>query len=178
MIREREAQTTIDNAIRIARKTHVEGETLTPTDIGIDDITDIQEAIDVWRTADHMLKAIRQVKTAAGAQLASLLGEGGAAMVGDTVIRYEQGRKERCIDPDGLAAYATNELFERRVRIADIVTPDKMKVSWMSDAVRDTFHEWIDDDGPSLTEKPRGKSPLFLQGLKDGDVIIKEERHE
>ena len=169
---------TVRDALRVAEKTRYEDEPVTPCDIGIDDIVDIDEAIGVWRAADRQLAAARQIKAAAGEQLATLLGVGGAAMIGDTVVRYRLGRKERCIDPDGLAAYTMNELFERRVRLTDVANPAYLKKSWMDPAVRDTFFEWVDDQEPSLSETPRGKAPKFLQQLSDGDVIVKEDTNE
>ncbi len=173
MMRERVAHNTITQAIQTARRVHVEDEALTPEDIGIDDVTDVDEAIDLWREADQTLRALKAVKAAAGAQLATLLGDGGAVAVGDVIVRYRLGRKERCHDSDGLAAYATNELVERRVRLLDVTNPAYMKRGWMDTAVRDTFFEWVTDEHAALTETPRGKAPKFLQGLKDGDVFVK-----
>ena len=174
--RDRTATATVRNGLDTAQRIHVEGEPFTPDDMGIDDIVDIDEAVDVWRAADRQLRAAKQVKAAAGIQLASLLGTGGAAMIGDTVVRYKLGRTERCHDPDGFTAYCTNEIVERRVKLGDVINPSYAKKSWMDPAVRDTFYEWVDDEAPSLTETPRGKAPKFLQHLQDGDVFVKQPK--
>jgi len=168
---------TVRAALDIAERIHVEGEELTPDDIGIADITDMTEAITVWRAAQRQSAAAKQVKDAAAMKLAELLGDGGAAAVGDVIVRYRLGRKERCIDKLGALEYASDAIRQDYVPLGDVVNPDYMKRSWMSQAVRDTFYEWYDDEYPRLSETPRDRAPKFLQDLADGDVFTKETDH-
>jgi len=116
-------------------------------------------------------QAAKQVSRVAGEQLASLLGEGGAAAYGDSIIRYKKRRTERCIDPDGFTDYLTVEVKGDRVDLGDVLNPNQAKRTWMQPAVRETFFEW--EEGPAgLTITPLAKAPKWLQGLNDGEVVI------
>lgn len=160
----------LDVAARVA----YEGEPLTPEDLEIE-TSDIAGALDLYGEAQRQAAAARAVVKATGTQLARLLGVGGAAGYGDSILRYKVGRKERCHDPAGVIAYLTDEISAGRVDLSDVVNPRYVKKAWMTPASRDTFYEWVDDDEPSLSMVPRSKAPKWLQDLGDGEVIVKED---
>ena len=159
----------VRDALDIVERIHVEGEPVTPNDLGFDDYTDEQDAIDLWRRAKRQEAAAKLVAQAAGAQLASLLGEGGAARIGDRVVRYARKRTERCIDPDGAAAYITQKLSDGDVEFSEVVNPQYAKRAWMDDAARSTFYDWEDGD-EALSDVALDRAPKFLQALEDGEV--------
>ena len=141
-------------------------------DLDLDQIEDIDEALDMYRQAAMHAQAAQAVKTATGAQLAVLLGEGGAACYGTNILRYRQGSKEVCIDPDGAAGYTATEIAAGRVRLDAVVNPTYMKRGWMSEAMRDTFYERVDEEA-KLTDMPIGKAPKFLRDMTDGEIRIR-----
>ena len=162
----------------VAEMTHSEDMRLTTFDLDLDDITDPHAALAIWRAADRQAKAAKLVKDVAGIRLAELLGNGGAAAAGDIIVRYKQCRKERCTDPEGFTAYVTRAVVDGDVKLDAVWSANTAKRTWMPEAVRDTFFEWVEDDTPRLTEVPRLKAPKWLQSLADGDVIIKEHTDE
>ena len=160
----------VRRALDRAESVRFEGDKLTPSDLNWDDIDDIPEALDVWRHAKMQETAAKQVARVAGERLASLLGEGGAVGYGDSIVRFKKKRTETCIDPDGASRYMEDELANGRVQLIDIVNPNYVKRSWMSEAARDTFYRWESGDAVvSIT--PRDKAPKWLANLKDGDVL-------
>lgn len=160
----------VRRALDRAESVRFEGDKLTPSDVGWDDIDDIPEALDVWRHAKMQETAAKQVARVAGERLASLLGEGGAVGYGDSIIRYKKQRAERCIDPDRMIQYLTVQVKSDFVDLGDVVNPQYVKRSWMDPVVRETFYEWEDKE-PGLTVTPRDRAPKFLQDLKDGEVL-------
>ncbi len=162
---------TIRKDVEVVLRIHVEGEPLLPDDLGYDEIDDMDEAIDVWRRAQRYAHAAKLVADTAGVRLAELLGEGGAARIGDSIVRFRVKKTERCINPDGFAAFLTGEVKGDRVDIANVLNPNDAKRTWMSEATRDTFFEWHHDDHPSLTVTPIDKAPKYLQALEDGAAI-------
>jgi len=149
---------------------HTEGEPLSTEDLDLHTVDDALEMVELWRAAKRQADAARQVLTTCGTRLAELLGDGGAAAIGDNIVRYGLGRTEKCIDPEGVAAYLQQAVASGEVQVGDVVNPTYVKRSWMSDAVRDTFYQWVDDDAPKVTVVPRDRAPKFLLNLSDGEV--------
>ena len=156
----------------VAERTAHEGDGYTPDDFGIDDIDDIDEAVDLWRAAERQAAAARAVVEAAGIQLAELLGDGGAARIGPSIVRYRVASKERCVDPDGWSAVMTARIVDGDITAGDVVNPNSAKKGSMTAAVRDTFYTRDYDDHPSLAVMPVDKSPKFLQALAEGETIL------
>ena len=113
-------------ALDVVERIHVEGEEVTPDDIGLD-TDNPHEAITAWRKAQIQAAAARQVEKAAGQRVAQLLGVGGAARIGDQIVRYHTGWKERCINPKGFAAYLTGQVKSDLVDLADVFNPSYAK---------------------------------------------------
>ena len=161
---------TIADLVDVVAKVHVEGEPVTTQDLGFDELEDVQAMVQVWREAKMHADAARVVLQTAGVRLAELLGQGGAAAIGDTIVRYTVKQTERCIDPDLFIAYVTDRVHTGDLDLGDVVNANYVRKSWMPSPVRDTFFEKIDDDVPSLVLVPRDRAPKFLQGLRDGEV--------
>ena len=160
----------VRDCLDVADSLRHEGEALTPGDLDFDEITDTVEMLLVWQAAKTQEAAAIRVARVAGEQLASLMGKGGVVVQADSVIRYKQKLEERCTDPKGLMAYATVGIADGSVRLEDVVTASAMKRTWMSEAVRDTFHEWVDKPA-GLTVRPKGKAPKWIQALDEGTII-------
>lgn len=152
-----------------------EGEAPTPEDFELDAIDTAMDALKVWRAADRQLQAAKRVREAAGVRLAQLLGDGGAAAIGDNIVRYRVSKAWKCVDPEGWNAFVGNRIMNEELEPLEIVNPDYAKRTWMGDAVRDTFYELVEDDHPSLTIVPRDRAPKFLQDLGDGEVLVRRK---
>ena len=157
----------------VAERFEGEGEGFTPTDFNLEDSDDLDEALALWRRAQRQARAAKVIVQVCGEVVAGLLGEGGAARIGPDIVRYQVGRTERCIDPDGFSAYTTAAIINGDVRLGDVFNPSYAKRSWMPTAVRDTFYEWVADVEPSLKVIPVDKSPKYLQALSDGEATVK-----
>ena len=72
----------------------------------------------------------------------------------------------------GFTEYVTRQVAAGEVRLSAVFNPNQAKKSWMSEAVRDTFFEKVDNDEPGLVEIPVVKAPKFLQGLESGGVLF------
>ena len=160
-------------ALQVVTKVHTEGDPVTPADVDLDLIENVPDAILTYRAAKAQARYAQQVAGAAGQRLAELLGEDGAARVGDDVLRYRVPRSERCLDPGGVVAYLTTEIKGDRVDLADVINPTYIKRSWMSDAVRQTFYVWEEGDHPTLATTIADKAPQWLTKLlpSDGDYL-------
>ena len=165
----------VRRALDTADLVRFEGDKLTPADVDWDRVDDMDEAVTLWRFAQTQLVAARQVSKVASEQLASLLGEGGAYGYGDSVVRFKKKRTERCIDPERFIRYLTMQVKSDFVDLADVVNPSYAKRSWMDQAVRDTFYEWVDGE-PGLTVTPIDRVPKWLQGINDGEIV--QGKHE
>jgi len=156
-------------ALEVARRIVHEGD-YTPDDFDLNQIDDTMEALDALQRAGTQVQAAKTVEAMAKQRVAELLGEGGAARLGETIFRYQVGRSEHCFDPDGAAAYLTTKIRDGELSVDKIVNPQYAKRSALSQAERDTFYEWVDDDAPSLKAVPVDRAPKFLQTLNDGEV--------
>ena len=161
----------VHDAVSVFRKTHVEGEALTTSDLALDQVDNLAEAVRCWEAADELLRAAKIVKAVTAVRVGQLLGEGRATRSGNRILRYKINRKERCIDPDGAIDYLMTSVKRDGVNLADVVNPNDLKRSWMSDAMRQTFYEWVPDDEPTVTATAIEYAPKFLQELDDGDVV-------
>ena len=162
----------LKDALDVASLVRFEDDKLTPADLDWNLIDDVDEALDVWRHAKMQEAAAKQITRVAGQRLAELLGVGGAAGYGDSVIRYKLGWDERCTDPDGFVDYVTMLVKADDVDLGDVFNPNNAKKSWMGLSVRDTFFEKIDNDAPSLTVTPLDRAPKWLQHLNEGEIIV------
>ncbi len=158
-------------AADVYRKTHVEGEPLTTADVELDQIVDIGEAVRCWEEADALLAAVKAVKAVAAVRVGQLLGEGHATRSGDRILRYKVKRNERCIAPEAMIDYLTEQVDQGLVNLADVVNPNDLKRGWMTKAERETFYEWVPDNEPTVTATARDYAPKFLQELDEGQVI-------
>ena len=158
--------------LTVATRTSHEGEPLTPEDLELDQITDPNQALDVYRHAVMQRQAAAAVEHAAGQRLAELIGEGGAARYGDNIVRYHRGWRERCIDPDGFWDGVTLLASGGQVRVRDLFNPNDVKKTPMPEALRDTFFDRTRNDDPTLQLTPLAKAPKFLQGLTEGQIWI------
>ena len=170
---EANAERDVRAMLDVAERFEGEGEGFTPTDFNLKDVTDLDEALTVWRRAQRQARAAKTIVQVCGEVVAGLLGVGGAARIGPDIIRYQVGRTERCIDPAGMAAYTTNAIINGDVRLGDVFNPSYAKRSWMPTAVRDTFYEWVEDPEASLSVIPVDRAPKFLQALSDGEATVK-----
>jgi len=161
----------LDRAITTAERVRFEGEGMTPGDVLWDSLDDVEEAMALWRAAQARLAATKEAARVAGEVVAGIIGNGGAFGYGDSVVRYKKGGKSVCIDPNGVIGLLTMRVKDDTVDLGDVVNPQYVKRSWMDDAVRDTFYEWVEDDEASLTIVPPGRVPKFLQHLGDGEVF-------
>ena len=162
-----------DQMLTVAERHYPEHTTL--YDLELDQVDDIDEALDLYRTSVRILRAAEQVRKATGERLAQLLGDGGAACYGTQIVRYKTGYTESLVDPDGFIEYVTKRIGSGEVRLAQVFNPNSAKVSWMNRTERDTFYIRIENDEPSLTDIPIDKAPKFLQDMSDGDYRIKEK---
>ena len=165
--------TDVHEMLKVVETTWHEDEPYTPNDLGLDDLTDPVEAVIVWGNADRQLQAARKVRDTVGQVVATLLGEGGAAALGDTIVRYQRGWDERCTDPEGFDQYMTGEIVAGEMTVGDLVNPNDVKRSALTEAARSTFYQRDRKPEPSITTMPRHKAPKFLQGLESGSVIVK-----
>ncbi len=161
----------VHTAVDVYRKTHVEGEKLTTSDLELDQIDDVHEAIRCWEAADDLMRAAKIVKAVAAVRVGQLLGKDGAARTGDRIIRYRHVRSEKCIDPAGVVSYLTSQVKNDEVDLGDVMNPQYMKRTWMSQAARDTFYEWNEAEEPTVASVAVDRAPKWLQELGDGDVI-------
>ena len=161
----------VRDLLDVAEMVRYEGEQLTPQDCEWDTVDDVNVALDIWRQAKTQETAAKQIARAAAERLSDLLGEGGAAGYGDSIVRYKMRRVERCHDPEGFTDYLTHLVKTDDVYLGDVLNPNLAKKSWMVQSVRDTFFEWRDDK-PGLTIVPKDKAPKWLQGLEDGEVVL------
>ncbi len=162
----------------VVDKVHVEGEPITPEDLDLHELPNALEAVKVWRAAFRQKQLAEQVLKAAGIQLATLLGEGGAAVIGTTLVRYRKGVNEKCIDTEGFLGYVANEVAIGGVTLSAVFNPNYAKRTWMDKAVRETFFEKVIDPEPSLDVMPRDRGPAFLSYLQDGEVLVKQAPEE
>lgn len=160
----------VRDALDIAEQVHPEGEQATPADFDFDLIDTTSEALDVWRAAQRQKQAAELVWRAAGQRLAELLGDGGAAGIGDGIVRYRRGWTEQCIDPAGLEAWLTQRIAAGEVPLSKVVNVPKVKRAALTPAARETFFEKHQDPDPSLQMVPKDRVPKFLQHLSDGDI--------
>jgi len=161
----------VHTAVDVYRKTHVEGEKLTTSDLELDEIDDVHEAIRCWEDADDLMRAAKVVKAVAATRVGQLLGKDGAARIGDRIVRYRHVRSEKCIDPAGVIGYLTAEVKSDHVDLADVMNPQYIKRSWMIQAARDTFYEWNEAEEPTVAAVAVDRAPVWLQKLDDGDVV-------
>lgn len=164
----RDVRGMLDAAARLA----YEGEAPTTADLEIDDVTDMDEAVSLYRAAVRQAAAARNVERAAGAQLAGLLGRGGAVRLGPNVVRYQKGWQERCIDHDGFAEALRRMAAEGAIDVGKLVNPNATRKTAMPQAMRDTFFEKVDDPVASLKVVPIDRAPKFLQALEEGGVVL------
>ena len=161
----------VHDAVDVYRKTHVEGERLTTSDLELDEVNDVHEAIRCWDAADDLMRAAKIVKAVAAVRVGQLLGKDGAARTGDRIVRYRHVRKERCFDPAGAIGYLTEQVKNGEVDLGDVMNPQYIKRAWMDDAIRDTFYEWEEADEPTVASVTVDRAPKWLQKLGDGEVI-------
>ena len=161
----------VHDAVSVFRKTHVEGEALTTSDLALDEVDSIAEAVRCWEAADELLRAAKIVKAVTAVRVGQLLGEGRATRSGNRILRYKQDRKERCIAPTTTIEYLTKQVNEGRVNLADVVNPNDLKRGWMTKAERETFYEWVPAPLPTVVATAIEYAPKFLQELDDGQVV-------
>ena len=160
----------------VAARVGYEGEPVTPDDLELDDVTDPNEALDVYRHAVMQRQAAQAVEHAAGRRLAELIGEGGAARYGDQIVRYHRGWKERCIDPSGFWDGVALLESAGELRVRDLFNPNTSKKAGMPEALRDTFFDRTRNDAPTVQLQPVGRAPKFLQALSEGQIWIGGDR--
>jgi len=141
-------------------------------DMTIDDLDGLLGQLLVLRQTVDRLK--RQTETA----VARLLGEGGAARVGDVVYRYKPKNSQRVVDPDGLIGWlgadwhhvvpVTRSTTLRRGGLKAVCEQRGVEVA----TVEDTFLEWETGD-PTVDRMALDRAPKFLQALTDGEIIRK-----
>lgn len=161
------------SALEVAEKVHVEDEALQPGDVDLDQVQDVTDAVRCLRAAERQEAAAKAVLGAARQRVAEILGEGGAVRVGNTVVRFKRTSTERCIDPEGAAAFIGGEIAAGRVQLGDVVNPTYVKRTWMDQAVRDTFYERVEAENPTVTSTPIDRAPRFLQDLEDGQALVR-----
>ena len=166
--------TSIPHMIDIAERLRAEDEPINSYTYELGDITDPQEALDLYRRATVRHQAAGAVRKATGERLAQLLGEGGVACYGTNIVRYKLGKTEKCIDPAKARAAFTHIAHEGE-NVGRWINPNNLLKTGMSKAYRDTFYHKVDDDEPKLTDIPIDEAPLYLQHMVDGDVRIKED---
>ncbi len=164
----------VRDKLDVAEMVRFEGDRLTPADCEWDTVDDVSVALDIWRQAKVQETAAIQVSRVAGERLAVLLGDGGAAAYGDSIVRYRMKRTERCHDPEGFTDHLTYLVKSGDVDLGDVLNPNLVKKSWMAESVRDTFYTWTDDK-PGLTIVPKDRAPRFLQHLTDGEVFLVDD---
>ena len=150
-----------------------EGDPLTEDDLGVTDVQEPDQALDLYRQAVRQAEAAAAVAKVLGSTLARTLGEGGAARYGNTIVRYRVGGNERMVGEAADYWDALDRLeAEDQVRVRDLFNPNDARKTPMPQALRDTFYRWEPHDAPSLASMPLDKAPKFLQELDEGDVIV------
>jgi len=149
----------------------VEGEAVTAADLGLD-TGEVDEAIDLHRTATRLRKALTAIETALGVQLADRLGDGGAVRYGDTIYRYARGWKETVVDEKAFWQMVRTFDGKGDLRIEDLFNPNQVRKTPLPAAIRDTAFARRRDDEPSLKAVPVDRAPGFLQALEDGDYTL------
>ncbi len=157
----------IFEAIQTYDKLHTEGEPVSAEIMELFTV-EVDEAITLHRTAVRLRKALQQIESALGSQLASVLGDGGAVRYGETIYRYGRGWKESVNDPE--AFWSMVRTLE--VRVEDLFNPNTVRKGALPDAIRDTAFTKTRDDDPKLIATPRDRAPHFLDHLEDGDYVI------
>lgn len=158
--------------IDVAHRYDAEDEPPTRHDLDLDNLT-MEEAVALWRKVRQHITDARLVEAAAAQQIATLLGEGGAARIGGHIVRYDRKSKEQCVDPDGFVAYMNREVADGRVSIGDLVNPQYAKRGMLTTAARQTFYEWTKEDEPSLRVTPLDRAPKWAQDLDDGERVVR-----
>lgn len=171
-------QHNVREMLDVAEVVRPEGESLSTEDLDLHEIDNSLEALKVWRAAHMQKMAADAVLRVAGTRLAELLGEGGAAAIGDNIVRYRRQSKETCIDPDGFNNYLIERFGAQTLEPFEAFNLNYAKKSWMEKGVRDTFFERIQDDDATLAIVPRDRAPQFLQSLEDGQVLIRTTPEE
>jgi len=172
MMEDRQAERDVLNMLRTASRLAYEGEAPTTVDLDIDDVDDMDEAVQLYRQAARQAAAARNVERACGVQLALLLGKGGAVRLGPNVVRYAKGWSESCIDHDGFADALRRMAASGAIDVGKLVNPNSVRKTAMPQAMRDTFYVKTDDPVPSLKLVPIDRAPKFLQGLEEGEVVL------
>ena len=148
--------------------------TITPDTFELSDYDDTGDVLDLYRRVTIHIQNARHVKEAVAARLAELLGEGGAACYGTNIVRYRQGSKETCHDPDG-ARDAFTHMAREGEDVGRWINPNTLRKTAMPKAFRDTFYERIVDAEATLTDIPIGKAPKFLRDMTDGETRTRED---
>jgi len=169
---DRRARADVLDMLQMASRLAYEGEAPTPLDLDIDDVDDMDEAVQLYRSAVRQAAAARNVERACGVQLAGLLGKGGAVRLGPNVVRYQKGWSEACIDHDGFAAALRRMVEQGAIDVGKLVNPNSVRKTAMPQAMRDTFYEKRDDPVATLKLVPIDRAPKFLQSLEEGEVVL------
>jgi len=148
-----------------------------PTLADLDDMT-LEDLDGLLGQLLVLRQTVDRLKGQTESAVARLLGNGGAARVGDVVYRYRPKNSQRVVDPDGLIGWlgddwhhvvpVTRSTTLRRGGLKAVCEQRGVDVA----TVEDTFLEWETGD-PTVERIPVDKAPKFLQALNDGETMRK-----
>lgn len=161
--------TDLYDLIEVARRYDAEDEPPSRHDLELDGLP-LEEAMGLWRKVRQHIADAKLVEAAAASQIASILGDGGAARIGGHIVRFDRKRQEQCIDPDGFVAYMDGLISDGSVSVGDLVNPQYAKRGMLTTAARQTFYEWREDEEPTLRVTPVDRAPKWAQALEDGET--------